>query len=219
MSLNNRFLTLGAIALGVLLAILVIIAIAIQLISPETIERWNAEATAAAVSATEIVKSENTQRIKDCQINREQVTQEVRALVGLNEQLPVQFSEMLTSPTVLHEDNENQFPFQSAYSSGGRQGYVYGVLDISDCRVLLSKFAEGVTEPLPATGVPVKPEATPRPTLTREQQILKDCDLDPDTPIEKREDALGGIYVVTLSDRCVALDTTACMAMGEVSCR
>ena len=90
------------------------------------------------------------------------------------------------------------------------------------------RLTEEALRPTPEPTETPKPTATPKPpptpTPTREQQILKVCDLDPDTPIEKREDALGAIYVVTLGDHCIAITTgtgtrAACMPMGEVSCR
>lgn len=84
---------------------------------------------------------------------------------------------------------------------------IVGILDSAG----VIKIEEPIPEP---TVVEERPTATP----TRIEQIRKDCGLEIDTRIEKREDSMGAIYVVTLGDRCVALDTRACKPMGEVSC-
>ena len=78
--------------------------------------------------------------------------------------------------------------------------------------------AAGVIEIEESASEPKSVEERPTATPTRIEQIRTDCGLEPDTRIEKREDGMGAIYVVTLGDRCVALDTRACKPMGEVSC-
>ena len=169
-------------------------------------------------SITETEKLENIDRINECDIDSKQVSAELSALLGLDSVTLFHFSDSQTETTP-HEDNQDQFAFVSDFASDTTRGTAYGALDVSDCRILLHRVERGITD-LQTIGTPDPTKTpTPTPTLTQERQILKDCDLDPDTPIEKREDGLGAIYVVTLGDRCIALDTRACMAMGEVPCR